>query len=109
MTTSSRTATDSTTRANRLPRMPRSAMIREMTGMLVTAMARAKTSPKENRSSAGPRKRPVSYRPRNASPARNGMTLPTTAIPRTGLRSSRERRARSSVPEQYISRSRPNW
>jgi len=84
-------------------------MIREMTGMLVTAMARAKISPKENRSPAGPRKRLVSYRPRNASPARNGTTFPTTAIPRMGLRSPRDSRARSSVPEQYISRSRPSW
>ena len=84
-------------------------MIREMTGMLVTAMARAKASPKEIRSPAGPRKRPVSYRARKPSVARNGTTLPMTAMPSTGLRSERVSSARSSAPEQYISRSRPSW
>ena len=42
-TVSSTTATASTTRAKLVCRMPRSNMMREITGMLVTAMASAKT------------------------------------------------------------------
>ena len=52
--TSSSTATDSTTLENRVPRRFRSAMIREITGMLVTAIASAKTSAKATRSLALP-------------------------------------------------------
>ena len=42
-TMSSITATESTMRANRVPSKPMSCMIREITGMLVTAMAIPKT------------------------------------------------------------------
>jgi hypothetical protein len=89
--------------------MPRSVMIREITGMLVTAIARAKTSTKAVRLPAGPRKRSVSYSLRNPRPARNGTTLPSAAIPAVALPSRRERIERSSAPEQYISSSSPSW
>ena len=84
-------------------------MIREMTGMLVTAMAKANTRVKLNWSPAGPRKRLVSYTATKASPARNGTTLPATAMPSTLRRSARPSSDRSSAPEQNISSSRPSW
>ena len=88
-------------------------MIREMTGMLVTAMARANTRVntrvKLNWSAAGPRKRLVSYTATKASSARNGTTLPATAMPSTLWRSAHPSSDRSSAPEQNISSSRPSW
>jgi hypothetical protein len=47
-------------RAKRVPRMPKLAMIRAMTGMLVTAMASAKTSRNAVGLWAGPKKRSLS-------------------------------------------------
>ena len=107
---SSSTATDSTTRANRVPSRFRSAMIREITGMLVTAMASAKTSAKATRSSAPPMKRLApSQLSTSARPARKGSTLPMREMAATGRPSARDMIERSCVPEQYIRRMRPSW
>jgi hypothetical protein len=84
-------------------------MIRAITGMLVTAMARANTNRKAVRSRAGPRKRSVSWSLTKASPATKGRRFPSRAIPMVALPSRRARIDRSSAPEQYISSSSPSW
>jgi len=106
--TSSTTATPSTMRANAVSRMPRSYMIRVITGMLVMAIAVANTRTKDTEVADGPQKSCSWMSARKPRPARNGRTMPVTVIQATGRASSRLKADRISAPAQNSRRSSPS-
>ena len=108
-TMSSATATPSTTRANGVSRMPRSCMILEITGMLVTAMAIAKMSRNEAALACGPHEDRKSRTCSSPSPARKGRTVPVLNTQPTVLFSPRRWPDRIWAPEQNSNKSRPSW
>ncbi len=86
---SSMTATDSTMREKRVPSRPVSCMIREITGMLVTATAIPNTRISAAELPAVPMKLLAPSTATSPSPAANGSTRPNDAIRptvRTALR-----------------------
>ena len=66
--------------------------------MLVTAIARAKTSTKAARSAAGPMCAPSGSSATNPRPTKNGNTMPVIVTAATVLRSSALNEERTSSP-----------
>ena len=108
-TTSSMTATDSTIWAKRVLSSPRSSMIREITGMLVTAIASAKTSSRAVRLWAVPSYRLKSIAVNAATPATNGSSSPIEAIHPTTRADDRLIRPRICVPAVNMRSRSPSW
>ncbi len=84
-------------------------MMREMTGMLVTAMARLNTSNSAGRLWAAPSRGAESTNLKSTAPATNGHTKPVTVTKPTTRLSPRRNTVRISAPEQNISRNSPSW
>ncbi len=89
--------------------MPRSCMIFEITGMLVTAMAIAKMSRNEAALACGPHEDRRSRTCSSPSPAKKGRTVPVVKIQPTVLFSPRLWVALICAPEQNSNNSRPSW
>ena len=106
---SSITATPSTIRAKGVSMIPRSNMIREITGMLVTAIASPNTSRSAVSFWATPSRLEESMTRNSSRPATKGSTTPTTVTSPTTRVSPRRKTERISAPEANISSSRPIW
>ena len=84
-------------------------MIREITGMLVTAIAIANTSSSAVRFCAVPSKRVKSMAVKAATPTRNGTTRPATATEATTRVDDRLMSPRICVPAVNMRSRRPSW
>jgi hypothetical protein len=83
-------------------------MIREITGMLVMAIAIANTRKKDPREPAVPSHRRRSSTASAPRPARNGSAIPATLTDRIVRRSPRRRADRISEPAENMSSRRPS-
>ncbi len=79
-----------------------------MTGMLVMAIAREKTTITAPRLCASPISDDASTRRSDSTPTVNGMATPITVTNPTTRASLRENSARISAPEQNIRSNRPS-
>ena len=102
-------ATVRTMRANAVRIKPRSTRIREITGMLVTAIPHENTMSSDVWFAAEPIKPPGLSTSKKAAPAANGMRLPISAISDVVRPSPRRRWDRRVAPAQYIRSNCPSW